>query len=101
MFEILTFILNQLGGQVLIPPNLMAEVNQHSVLFSSNALASHVQLLNGASLKMKNETEAQNEYFSSKSLSKPPTAAFGITKNTELIEPVKTGQFHSARKVHK
>lgn len=101
MFEILTFVLNQLGGQVLIPPALMAEVQQHSVLFSSNQLAGHVHMINGATAKLKNEADAQQEYFSSKSLSKPATGAFGIAKNSELFEHAKTAQFSSARKVQK
>ena len=58
MFDILTFILNQLGGQVLIPPNLLNEIGQHSTLYSTNVLANHVQLINGATQRLKNEVEA-------------------------------------------
>lgn len=58
MFDILVFILNQLGGQVLIPPSLLAEIGQHSTLYSTNMLANHVQLINGASQRLKSEAEA-------------------------------------------
>jgi len=101
MFDILTFILNQLGGQVLIPPNLLAEIGQHSTLYSTNMLASHVQLINGASQRLKSEAEAMGEYLKSKTI--PSAAPLSVRKTTEQLagEVIKGPLYHSARKVQK
>lgn len=106
-----------------MPPQLLAEVGKHSMLYSSNALANHIQMLNMAFQKTQSDMDLGNEYLTTKAIYGaqvpnivakmqstiiPPTSsAFGIMKSgatasidgeMSVSKPVvsigKTGVFH-------
>jgi 3-deoxy-D-arabino-heptulosonate 7-phosphate (DAHP) synthase len=57
MFDIITFLINAHGKDLPVPSALLHEIGKHSMLYSSNALANHIAMINSANQKMQSDMD--------------------------------------------